>query len=103
MESTASATKHKAKYITSINGPILFTAPHTGKLNRGGKRFSHISEEEDTNGKGIRYKRIVHYREIYVQVLTLKFAIETSKYLKSKLKKDQMGSFCFWTKDHKYN
>jgi hypothetical protein len=29
--------KLKQSYLSSINGPILFTAPHSKKLYRGGK------------------------------------------------------------------
>lgn len=33
----SSKTKqHKSKVAAYVNGPILFTAPHSGKVNRGG-------------------------------------------------------------------
>lgn len=37
--STGAIEEHKSKYIASINGPILFTAPHSGKLKRGGAEY----------------------------------------------------------------
>jgi len=29
----------KSKYLAMISGPLLFTAPHSGKLNRGGEEY----------------------------------------------------------------
>lgn len=57
-------SKPKSKYIASINGPFLFTAPHSGKLYRG---IDELGE-----------KKRVHLREKYTNSLTLKFALEVS-------------------------
>ena len=71
MESSnnSSTTKHTSKYLASINGPILFTAPHSGKLQRGGAEYGE--------------KRRVHLRERYTNTLALKFAHEVSSQMKS--------------------
>ncbi len=75
--------KHESKYIASVNGPLLFTAPHSGKLNRGGASYNE--------------KKRVHLREKYTSVLAMRFALETASHLKS------LGSFCVWAKEHKLN
>ena len=61
---TPSPTKHKSKYVASVHGPILFTAPHSGKLNRGGALFGE--------------KKRIHLREKYTSVLAMRFAKDTS-------------------------
>ncbi len=86
--------EHKSKYLASINGPLLFTAPHSGKLKRGGAEYGE--------------KRRLHLREKYTNAIALKFAIEASNLLKTdgtgvSSKAGQLGSFCIWSKDHKLN
>lgn len=49
----------KNNYFSSLNGPILFTAPHSEKIYRGG---------EDTSDE----KRL-HEREAYTSTLCLQF------------------------------
>ncbi|CDW81872.1 UNKNOWN [Stylonychia lemnae] len=83
---------HVSKYVASVNGPIIFTAPHSGKLKRGGAEYDE--------------KRRVHQREKYTSALALKFAIEVgnqSKDAKTGRSPGPLGSFCFWSKDHKLN
>ena len=62
------STTHKSKHVAYINGPILFTAPHSAKLKRGGKDYGD--------------KRRTHLREQYTSVLAMRFAMETSNILK---------------------
>lgn len=84
--------EHKSKYVASINGPVLFTAPHSGKLKRGGVEYDE--------------KRRVHQRERYTHVLAMKFASEFVVQFKDAATgktPGQLGSFCFWSKDHKLN
>lgn len=52
---------HKSKYVASVNGPFLFTAPHSGKLQRGGAEYGD--------------KRRTHLREKYTNALALRFAL----------------------------
>ena len=88
MESTA----HRSHYLASINGPILITAPHSGKLQRGGAEYGE--------------KRRTHLREKYTNVIAMKLALEVSKLLKNPATgkvTGQIGSFCIWSKDHKLN
>lgn len=70
-----------------ICGPLLFTAPHSGKLNRGGEEYGD--------------KKRVHLREKYTAALAMKFAYEVSN-LKSPLS-GSLGSFCVWDTTHKLN
>jgi len=62
---------------------LLFTAPHSGKVKRGGDEYGD--------------KRRTHLREKYTAVLAMRFALETQKATKT------LGSFCVWSKDHKLN
>jgi len=64
---------------------LLFTAPHSGKLKRGGEEY-------------YQDKRI-HLREKFTAVLAMKFAIEIEKVSATK----KIGSLCVWSKDHKLN
>jgi hypothetical protein len=68
----SSAAKHKSKYIASITGPLLFTAPHSGKLNRGGVLYGE--------------KKRIHKREIYASVLAMRFALDTAAHFQSATK-----------------
>ena len=68
-----------------IQGPLLFTAPHSGKVKRGGEEYGD--------------KRRVHLREKYTAVLAMRCALETSKQLKTK----ELGSYCVWSSKHKLN
>ena len=79
---------HKSKYTACINGPILFTAPHSGKLKRGG--FEEYDE-----------KRRTHLREAYASYIAIKFALEAS--FKTSADEPQRGAFCIWSKEHKLN
>ena len=75
-----------------MNGPILFTAPHSGKLKRGGAEYDE--------------KRRVHQRERFTSAIVLKFAQEVQLQMKDPKTgraPGQLGSFCFWSKDHKLN
>ena len=65
-----------------LRGPILFTAPHSTKIVRGG---SEIGD-----------KPRIHYREKYASALALKLALGIEKYTKKK------GSFCIWNKEKKF-
>ena len=47
-----------------IDGPIMFTAPHSGKVMRGGEDFGD--------------KRRTHLREKYTAVLAMKMALQMS-------------------------
>ena len=90
MESSIAA--HKSKYLASINGPILFTAPHSGKLKRGGAEYGD--------------KRRTHLREKYTNAIALKLASDTSTLLKdasTQKLSGKLGSFSIWSKDHKLN
>lgn len=74
MESSkTSQVKHKSKYLNSINGPIMFTAPHSGKLNRGGALYGE--------------KKRIHLREKYTSVLAMRFALETANHWQPEEKK----------------
>ena len=87
---TQSSSTHRSKYLCSINGPILYTAPHSGKLNRGGALYGE--------------KKRIHLREKYVSVLAMRFAFDSMLYLKSKnFPNGQLGSFCIWSTEHKLN
>lgn len=84
--------EHKSKHIASINGPFLFTAPHSAKLKRGGAEYDE--------------KRRTHLREKYTSSLALKFALEVSAQYKDSATgriPGILGSFCFWSKEHKFN
>lgn len=50
----------KKKYLGFIGGPILFTAPHSKKLMRGGELYKE--------------KKRIHYRETYTSWITLRLA-----------------------------
>ena len=65
------------QYLLSINGPLLFTAPHSGRVYRGGEEYKE--------------KRRIHLREKYTAVLAMRFAREVS------------GSYCVWSHTHKLN
>ena len=54
-------------YISSIDGPLLFTAPHSGELKRGGEDYNE--------------RRRTHLREQYTSVLVMRFALETPNLL----------------------
>jgi hypothetical protein len=56
----AKKEESKSRYFASINGPILFTAPHSTELNRGGKDYDE--------------KKRLHLREKYTSLLALRFA-----------------------------
>jgi hypothetical protein len=47
---------------------LLFTAPHSGKLKRGGVEYGE--------------KRRTHLREQYTSVLAMRFAMDTANLLK---------------------
>jgi hypothetical protein len=91
MAATSSGKAHKSKYIAYINGPLLFTAPHSGKLKRGGADYGE--------------KKRIHLREKYTSVLALRFGMETATLFKHPKtgKTGTCGSFCFWNKEHKLN
>lgn len=60
----------KPTHFCSINGPILFTAPHSATLYRGGKEYNT--------------KVTIHGREKHTAILAIRYAAQTS------------GSFCVW-------
>lgn len=62
----------KKKYLACINGPILYTAPHSKRLYRGGPEY----------GEKVR----VHEREMFVAYLAAYFANSSG------------NSFCVWGK-----
>lgn len=62
----------KTDYLAHINGPILFTAPHSTRLYRGGVEYNE--------------KQRIHPREAYTAELAVRWA--------SKIE----GSFCVWSK-----
>ena len=72
--SIMAATGHKSKFISYVNGPLLFTAPHSGKLKRGGVEYGE--------------KRRTHLREQYTSVLAMRFALETANLFKETGKKN---------------
>ena len=74
----------QSMYLAQISGPILFTAPHSGKLRRGG--ISEYGEKQRT-----------HLREKYTAVLAMRFALETE------LSPGIGGAYCVWDKKHKLN
>lgn len=63
--------------ISGLRGPVLFTAPHSAMVNRGGADF----------GEEVR----VHQREKYTHYLAMKMAQMVEKHLKG-----QKGSFIVW-------
>lgn len=68
----------KKRYLCYINGPILFTAPHSKKLMRGGPEYGE--------------NKRVHLREIYTSYLACQMANLTGK-----------NSFCVWGKSASIN
>ncbi len=58
MESLKKAPK--SLHFAQINGPIIFTAPHSTELKRGGKDYDE--------------KKRLHLREKYTSLLALRFA-----------------------------
>ncbi len=68
-------------YIAAFNGPILFTAPHSSRVFRGGKAW----------GEEIR----LHQRESYTALLAIKCAQGIGAYMKE----GGGGSFCVWERN----
>ena len=58
------SVEHKSRYLAMIQGPLLFTAPHSGKVKRGGEEYGE--------------KRRTHLREKYTAVLALRLAHQMS-------------------------
>ena len=56
-------SKKQIKYLAYINGPILFTAPHSCRLYRGGPDY--------------RRKETIHSREKYTSILAMRWAIQS--------------------------
>lgn len=73
--------KSKSRYLALLGGPLLFTASHSGQVNRGGEEYGD--------------KRRLNLREKYTVVLAMRFALETQKATQT------LGSFCVWSKEHK--
>ena len=80
MEKENKETFLKKKFLGYIGGPILFTAPHSKKLWRGGEKYDE--------------KRRIHNRELYTAWLAIKLAHITGK-------KGKRNSFMVWGKDKK--
>lgn len=74
--------KLKQKFISVVDGPLLFTAPHSKKIYRGGK----LTGDE----------RRIHLREIYTSMLAVDFALSSAKIIG--LEKNRTNSFCVWGK-----
>ena len=68
-----------------IDGPLLFTAPHSAKIKRG---YPDLGESVRT-----------HLREKYTACLAMKLA---SMYA-DKRKGNALGSYCVWSSSHKFN
>lgn len=68
-------TKTKKDYLAYINGPILFTAPHSTRLYRGGEEYNE--------------KQRVHHSEAFTAALAIRWASKID------------GSFCVWSKSAK--
>ena len=69
--------KFASNHLAYINGPILFTAPHSSKLYRGGKDYNR--------------KETIHLREQFTSTLAIRWASQTE------------GSFCVWSRENKLN
>lgn len=78
-------------YIASFRGPILLSAPHSTKIQRGGALS--------------KTKERIHLREQWVSTLVLKLAIAIEQLTtnNTNYKKALKASVLFWSKDKKYN
>ena len=74
--------KLKQKFISYVDGPLLFTAPHSKKVYRGGP----ITKD----------KRRLHLREIHTSALAVDFALISAQQLE--MDKNTVNSFCIWGK-----
>jgi hypothetical protein len=70
--------------VANFKGPILFTAPHSFKLNRGGADWGDNER--------------IHWREQYTSHLAIKMANCIGKYTDG-----ASGSFMVWNKDKKFS
>ena len=68
----------KNRHIGHIGGPILFTAPHSKQLWRGGKKYNE--------------EKRIHHRELYTTWIAIRLAQLTGN------KKDRPNSFMVWGK-----
>lgn len=79
MQKQESKNHLKNKCLTYLNGPILFTAPHSKRVNRGGPKY----------GEKVR----LHQRQLYTSWLAVKLAKLTTLD-----KKTGSNSFVVWGK-----
>ena len=85
----------KTQYVACFRGPILFSAPHSSRIMRGG---THTKTKER-----------LHLREQWVSTLALKLAIALEEMQKtgadspSESAKAIRGSVLFWNKDKKFD
>lgn len=72
--------KLKNKTLYRFDGPLLFTAPHSKKLYRGGSLTGD--------------KQRVHLRELFTSFLAVDFALKSSKMMG--FDKQRTNSYCIW-------
>ena len=70
------------QYLAMVQGPILFTAPHSGKLRRNGGDYART-----------------HLREKFTAVIAMRMADQL--YSRPEIK--NLGSYCVWATNHQLN
>ena len=85
-EEVKGAGADEPPYLAMIGGPLLFTAPHSTKLNRG--------YPPEIYGEKVR----IHLREKYTACLAMKLAN-----MYADKRRGPPGSYCVWSSTHKFN